>query len=106
MTDEPLWETSANRIDFGYKESSYAKKIWPKAGSATVTAVGDVALNFAVMEQILAEVSAKYGKEAALKYPFKNVKSEFKGIVFCNLEAPITKNKIKVMSQIVCKKCL
>jgi hypothetical protein len=30
-----------------------------------------VALNFAFMEEVMAKVSSKYGKEAALKYPLK-----------------------------------
>ncbi|HON15501.1 MAG TPA: CapA family protein [Spirochaetota bacterium] len=94
MADDPVWETSANKIDLFHKEKLQAKKNWPKQ-EATITAVGDVALNFAFMEEVMAKVSSKYGKEAALKYPFKNVKNEFKGIVFCNLEAPITKNSIK-----------
>ena len=48
--DEPVLETSANSLEYGYKGSRYIKKIWPKKEPAVLTAVGDVALNFATMK--------------------------------------------------------
>jgi len=96
--DEPVLETSANRIDTGYSNSGYIKKIWPKKQPAVFTAVGDVALNFAIMKEILDYRAKKYGTERAMEYPFSNVRKELKGIGFCNLEAPVTDYPLKAFS--------
>ena len=60
--------------------------------------MGDVALNFAVMKDILDHRARKYGKVDAMKYPFSRVKSEIKGIGFCNLETPITDHDMKLFN--------
>lgn len=93
--DDPVWETSANSIDTGYRGSRYIKKLWPKKEPAVFTAIGDVALNFATMKAVLDIRAKKYSREIAWAYPFSNVKSEFTGIGFCNLEAPVTDYPLK-----------
>jgi gamma-polyglutamate biosynthesis protein CapA len=57
--------------------------------------VGDVALNFATMKEIIDYRIRKYGRKEAMSYPFSKVSGEIKGIGFCNLEAPITKYNLK-----------
>jgi len=51
--DEPVIETPANSLQYGYRGSRYIKKIWPKKEPAVLTAVGDVALNFPIMKELL-----------------------------------------------------
>lgn len=96
--DQPIWETSANTLEYGYKGSRYIKRIWPKKEPAVFTAVGDVALNFATMGAVIGARAKKYGRKDAMSYPFANVKREFKGIAFCNLEAPVTDYPIKAFN--------
>jgi poly-gamma-glutamate synthesis protein (capsule biosynthesis protein) len=93
--DEPVKEDSRNSLDYGYKESKAIKKIWAKKEPAVITAVGDVALNFAMMKEIIDYRIKKYGRKEAMTYPFSKVAQEIKGIGFCNLEAPITKYNLK-----------
>lgn len=93
--DEPVVENSRNTIDYGYKDSKSIKNIWPKKEPAVITAVGDVALNFATMKEILDYRTKKYGRKDAMMYPFSKVSKEIKGIGFCNLEAPITNHDLK-----------
>lgn len=93
--DEPFKEESKDAIEYGYRDSTAIKKIWPKKEPAVITAVGDVALNFATMKEIIDYRIKKYGRKAAMTYPFSKVSSEIKGIGFCNLEAPITKYNLK-----------
>ncbi|HPS57251.1 MAG TPA: CapA family protein [Spirochaetota bacterium] len=96
--DEPVLETSANSLEYGYKGSRYIKKIWPKKEPAVLTAVGDVALNFATMKEILDYKAKKTGRENAMSYPFARVRKEFTGIAFCNLEAPVTDYPLKAFN--------
>ncbi len=96
--NEPIWETSKNAVEYGYRDSRYIKKIWPKKEPAVITAVGDVALNFAVMKEILDSRSRRYGRKNAMMYPFSKVSHEIKGIGFCNLEAPVTDRDFKPFS--------
>jgi len=93
--DEPVTEDSKNTIDYGYKDSKAIKKIWPHKDPAVITAVGDVALNFAVMKEILDTRTKKFGKKNAMTFPFSKVSKEIKGIGFCNLESPITNYNLK-----------
>ncbi|HNX23191.1 MAG TPA: CapA family protein [Spirochaetota bacterium] len=93
--DEPVIEDSKNTLDYGYKDSKAIKNIWPRKDPAVITAVGDVALNFATMKEILDYRISKYGKKDAMIYPFSKVSKEIKGIGFCNLESPITNYDIK-----------
>ena len=65
---------------------------------AIITAVGDVVLNLAYMKLILEDRIKKYGKENAMSFPFSKAKKEMTGIVFCNLEAPITNLGFKHIS--------
>ncbi|MCL2154374.1 MAG: CapA family protein [Leptospirales bacterium] len=69
-----------------------------KKEPATITAVGDVILNLALMKTILDNRNKKYGKKDAMIYPFSKVKKEMIGIGFCNLEAPITDLEHKYFS--------
>jgi len=96
--DEPVTEDSANAIDYGYKDSKAIKKIWPKKEPAVITAVGDVALNFATMKEILDSRIKKFGRKKAMAYPFSKVSKEIKGIGFCNLESPITNYDLKAFN--------
>ncbi len=96
--DEPVWESPENSVEYGYRGSRYIKRIWPKKEPAVITAVGDVALNFAVMKDILDYRKRKFGPKDAMKYPFSKVDHEIKGIGFCNLEAPITDLNFKPFS--------
>ncbi len=96
--DEPVVENSRNTIDYGYKDSKSIKKIWPKKEPAVITAVGDVALNFATMKEIIDVRIQKYGRKEAMKYPFAKVSKEIKGIGFCNLESPITNYDLKTFN--------
>ncbi len=96
--DEPVTEDSRNTLDYGYKNSRAIKKIWPRKEPAVLTAVGDVALNFATMKEILDSRIKKYGRKEAMSYPFSKVAREIKGIGFCNLEAPISNNSIKAFN--------
>jgi len=93
--DDPVIEDSKNTIDYGYKDSRAIKKIWPKKEPAVITAVGDCALNFATMGEIINYRIKKHGRKEAMSYPFAKVKREIKGIGFCNLEAPITNLNLK-----------
>jgi len=93
--DEPVTEDSADALEYGYKDSKAIKKIWPKKDPAVITAVGDVALNFATMGEIINYRIKKYGRKDAMAYPFSKVKREIKGIGFCNLESPITNIDLK-----------
>ncbi len=93
--DEPVTENSGNTIDYGYEDSKAIKKIWPEKEPAVITAVGDVALNFATMKEILDYRIKKYGRKEAMAYPFSKVSKEIRGIGFCNLEAPITNYNLK-----------
>jgi len=93
--DEPVVEDSKNTIDYGYKDSKAIKKIWPRKEPAVITAVGDVALNFATMKEIIDYRIKKYGRKDAMIYPFSKVSKEIKGIGFCNLESPITNYDLK-----------
>jgi poly-gamma-glutamate synthesis protein (capsule biosynthesis protein) len=93
--DEPVTEDSRNTLDYGYKDSKAIKNIWPKKEPAVITAVGDVALNFATMKEIIDYRIKKYGRKDAMAYPFSKVRKEIKGIGFCNLEAPITNYDLK-----------
>ncbi len=97
-SDEPIWENDSNKLRYGYRNSIYIKRIWPQKAPAVITAMGDVALNFAVMNDIIEHKKKKYGEEYAWEYPFSKVKEELRGIVFCNLEAPITSEELKVFS--------
>ncbi len=97
-SDEPIWENDKNKLRYGYRNSTYIKRIWPQKLPAVITAMGDVALNFAVMKDIIDHKKKKHGKEYAWKYPFSKVKRQLQGIVFCNLEAPITSEELKVFS--------
>lgn len=96
--NEPIWETSKNEVEYGYRDSAYIKRVWPKKEPAIITAVGDVALNFATMKEIIDYRSRKYGRKDAMTYPFSRVSQEIKGIGFCNLEAPITDRDIMPFS--------
>lgn len=96
--NEPVWETSKNAVEYGYRDSRYIKRIWPKKEPAVITAVGDVALNFANMKEIIDYRIRKYGRKNAMTYPFSKVSHEIKGIGFCNLEAPITNRNLKPFS--------
>lgn len=93
--DEPVTENSANSIDYAYNNSKAVKDIWPKKEPAVITAVGDVALNFATMREIIEVRAKRYGRKEAMAYPFSKVRREIKGIGFCNLEAPITDRNLK-----------
>lgn len=93
--DEPFKEGSKDTLEYGYRDSTAIKKIWPKKEPAVITAVGDVALNFATMREIIDYRIKKYGRKEAMTYPFSKVSAEIKGIGFCNLEAPITKYNLK-----------
>jgi len=93
--DEPVVEDSKNTLDYGYKDSKAIKKIWPRKEPAVITAVGDVALNFATMKEIIDYRIKKYGRKDAMIYPFSKVSKEIKGIGFCNLESPITNYDLK-----------
>ena len=59
---------------------------------AVVTAVGDVLLSYWTIDSIYKklEQNNKDNKDIIYEYPFKNVKNELRGIVFCNLEGPLT----------------
>lgn len=94
-SDLPIVEDSKNTLDYGYKGSRAIKKIWPRKEPAVLTAVGDVALNFATMKEILDYRVSKFGRKNAMIYPFSKVSKEIKGIGFCNLEAPITDRNIR-----------
>lgn len=96
--DEPVVEDSRNTLDYGYKDSKVIKNIWPKKEPAVITAVGDVALNFATMKEIIDYRIKKYGRKDAMAYPFSKVRKEIKGIGFCNLEAPITNYDLKTFN--------
>lgn len=96
--DEPVKEESKDSLEYGYKDSTAVKKIWPVKEPAVITAVGDVALNFATMREIIDYRIKKYGRKDAMAYPFSKVSSEIKGIGFCNLEAPITKYNLKAFN--------
>jgi poly-gamma-glutamate synthesis protein (capsule biosynthesis protein) len=96
--DEPVIETPANSSRYGYRGSRYIKKIWPKKEPAVLTAVGDVALNFATMKEILDNRAKKSGRDNAMAWPFSRVKKEFTGIAFCNLEAPVTEYPMKAFN--------
>ncbi len=93
--DGPVTENSGNRIDYAYGDSKAIRDIWPKKEPAVITAVGDVALNFATMKEIIDVRVRKYGRKEAMTYPFVKVRKEIKGIGFCNLEAPITDRNLK-----------
>lgn len=93
--DEPVWETTKNAVEYGYRDSRYIKRIWPKKEPAVITAVGDVALNFATMKEILDLRARKLGRKNAMAYPFSKVARELQGIAFCNLEAPVTDYNLK-----------
>ncbi len=97
-SDAPLFENRENSFLFGYKNSRYIKNIWPEKNPAFITAMGDVVLNYAIMGDIIANRAKKYGREDAMRYPFSRVKSEIKGIAFCNLEAPITSHPLKIFN--------
>lgn len=96
--NEPIWETPKNAVEYGYRDSRYIKRIWPKKEPAVITAVGDVALNFATMKEILDSRAKKHGRKSAMTYPFSKVSHEIQGIGFCNLEAPITDRNFKPFS--------
>lgn len=96
--DEPVIEDSRNALDYGYKDSKAIKNIWPGKEPAVITAVGDVALNFATMKEIIDYRIKKYGRKDAMAYPFSKVRKEIKGIGFCNLEAPITNYDLKTFN--------
>jgi len=96
--DEPVTEDSKNTLDYGYRDSKAIKKIWPRKEPAVITAVGDVALNFATMKEILDYRIKKYGRKDAMIYPFSKVSKEIKGIGFCNLESPITNYDLKAFN--------
>jgi len=96
--DEPVIETPANSLQYGYRGSRYIKKIWPKKEPAVLTAVGDVALNFAIMKELLDYKAKKSGRDNAMAWPFSRVREEFTGIAFCNLEAPVTEYPLKAFS--------
>jgi len=66
-----------------------------KKEPATITAVGDVVLNLAVMKEVLDKRIKQYGKPDAMIYPFSKVRKEMAGIGFCNLEAPVTDLEVK-----------
>jgi len=95
-SDEPVWENDSNKLRYGYRNSAYIRRLWPKKEPAVITAMGDVALNFAVMKDIINHKKKKYGLEYSMNYPFSKVRKAFKGIVFCNLEAPITHHEMKM----------
>lgn len=97
-SDAPIFENKENSFIFGYKNSRYIKSIWPEKNPAFITAMGDVVLNYAVMGDIIAHRTKQYGREDAMRFPFSRVKSEIKGIAFCNLEAPITSHPLKVFN--------
>ncbi len=96
--DEPVAENSRNTLDYGYKDSKAIKKIWPGKEPAVITAVGDVALNFATMKDTLDYRIKKFGRKDAMTYPFAKVSKEIKGIGFCNLESPITNYDLKTFN--------
>jgi len=96
--DEPVIENTKNALDYGYKDSKTIKEIWPKKEPAVITAVGDVALNFATMKEILDYRTKKFGRKNAMIYPFSKVSHEIKGIGFCNLESPITNYDLKTFN--------
>lgn len=64
----------------------------PEAGPATVSAVGDVMLYSWPIENVYEALEKlhKKDKEYIYKYPFKRVKPYLQGIVFCNMEGPLT----------------
>jgi poly-gamma-glutamate synthesis protein (capsule biosynthesis protein) len=96
--NEPIWETPKNAVEYGYRDSRYIKRIWPKKEPAVITAVGDVALNFATMKEILDSRARRHGRKNAMTYPFSKVSHEITGIGFCNLEAPVTDRNFKPFS--------
>lgn len=97
-SDEPVWETAENSVEYGYRGSRYIKRIWPKKEPAVITAVGDVALNFGAMGGTILYRERKFGRKDAMSYPFSKVAPEIKGIGFCNLEAPISGREVQPFS--------
>ncbi len=97
-SNDTIWENDVNQLHYGYKNSMDIRHMWSEKLPAVITAMGDVALNFSMMKKIINHTKKKYGNEYAYEYPFSKVKGEFRGIVFCNLEAPITSEKIKSFS--------
>ena len=83
---------------YRYNDNENKNGINNKREPATITAVGDVILNIALMKTVLDNRIKKHGKEDAMRYPFSKVKKEMTGIVFCNLEAPITDLEVKYFS--------
>jgi poly-gamma-glutamate synthesis protein (capsule biosynthesis protein) len=63
-----------------------------ESGSVTVTAVGDVMLYCGPIEEVYQAVAKRHPREKDYIYdfPFKNVKPYLQGIVFCNMEGPLT----------------
>ena len=97
-SDAPIFENSENALSYGFKNSAYMRRVWPKKEPALITAMGDVVLNYAVKADIINNRIKRFGREDAMKFPFSRVKHEIKGIAFCNLEAPITSHPLKVFS--------
>jgi poly-gamma-glutamate synthesis protein (capsule biosynthesis protein) len=56
-----------------------------------ISAVGDVLLRYGPMAQTLKDLQAQgQTPEQVAQYPFAAVKDQLKGLVFCNLEGPLT----------------
>jgi len=72
------------------KKTIIKKKKTINSSSITITAMGDLALNFMMMKETLKKIAKQKGWDYAYNYPFSLIKNEFKGIIFGNLEAPIT----------------
>lgn len=69
---------------------SYQRAFYRKERTVTFTTMGDTALNYRKMGERYQEYKTKYGKAYADAWPYSAVKPYFKGIVFGNLETPIT----------------
>jgi poly-gamma-glutamate synthesis protein (capsule biosynthesis protein) len=73
-------------------EASYAVAGSANTGAVTVSAVGDVMLYCGPIEQVYQTVAKRHTKEEnyIYDYPFQKVKPYLQGIVFCNMEGPLT----------------
>jgi poly-gamma-glutamate synthesis protein (capsule biosynthesis protein) len=56
----------------------------------TLTFVGDVLPYFWPVQRIFETMEEQQDEQAVYDYSFQNVKKEFRGITFCNLEGPLT----------------
>jgi poly-gamma-glutamate synthesis protein (capsule biosynthesis protein) len=66
-----------------------------EAPLVTISAVGDLVPDFGALRDIQDSVRAKHGKLPALDYPFAKIRGQLQGVVFGNLETPITNRPVQ-----------